>query len=163
MNLLMCIPPDHMRDDLPTDVTVRELYGTGGSTFHANTPVYVGVTDDMGNTVTLPCFDVRYVEDKGIVVMAHRTGRPEGFLLPKPEPLPEVAKLPEGTKVIVTWRHADCSEDEFGNVIWHGAIVELFGPSDTCFLPRVDGTLREKAPPGYAQPVRWRLAEEVMS
>ena len=76
MNLFMCIPPDHKRDDLPTDVTVRRLYGIDDSTFHADTPVFVGVTDDLGNMVTLPCFDVRYVEGKGLVVMAHRTGRP---------------------------------------------------------------------------------------
>lgn len=75
-NLFMCIPPDHMRDDLPTDVTVRRLYGTDDSTFHADTPVYVGITDDLGSTVTLPCFSVEFVEGKGIVVMAHRTGRP---------------------------------------------------------------------------------------
>ena len=76
-NLFMCIPPDHMRDDLPTDVTVRRLCGTDDSTFHSDTPVFVGITDDTGNMVTLPCFDVRYVEGKGIVVMARRTGRPE--------------------------------------------------------------------------------------
>lgn len=74
-NLFMCIPPDHMRDDLPTAVTVRDLYGTGDSTFNSGTPVYVGITDDLGNTVTLPCFDVQYVDGK-VVVMAHRTGRP---------------------------------------------------------------------------------------
>ena len=34
------------------------------------------IVDQVGNTVTLPCFDVQYVEGKGIVVMAHRTGRP---------------------------------------------------------------------------------------
>lgn len=75
MNLLMCIPPDHQRDDLPTDVTVRRLYGTDDSTFHVDTPVFVGITDDMGNTVTLPCFDVQCVDGK-VIVMAHRTGRP---------------------------------------------------------------------------------------
>ena len=74
-NLFMCIPPDHMRDDLPTTVTVRDLYGTEDATFSAGTPVYVGITDDLGNTVTLPCFGVQYVDGK-VVVMAHRTGRP---------------------------------------------------------------------------------------
>ena len=74
-NLFMCIPPDHMRDDLPTTVTVRDLYGTEDSTFNSGTPVYVGITDDLGNTVTLPCFGVQYVDGK-VVVMAHRTGRP---------------------------------------------------------------------------------------
>lgn len=75
-NLFMCIPPDHMRDDLPTDVTVQRLHGTGDSTFHADTPVFIGITDGMDNMVTLPCFGVRYVAGKGIVIMAHRTGRP---------------------------------------------------------------------------------------
>lgn len=75
-NLYMCIPPDGKRDDAPTTVTVRDLYGTEDSTFCSGTPVYVGVTDDMGNTVTLPCFDVQYVDGK-VVVMAHRTGRME--------------------------------------------------------------------------------------
>ena len=77
MNLFMCIPPDHMRDDLPSTVTMADLNckqsSTGKSQY--DTPVYVGVTDDMGNTVTLPCFDVQCV-DGGVVLMAHRTGRP---------------------------------------------------------------------------------------
>ena len=74
-NLFMCIPPDHMRDDLPTAVTVRDLYGTEDSTFNSGTPVYVGVTDDLGNTVTLPCFAVEFADGR-ITLMAHRTGRP---------------------------------------------------------------------------------------
>ena len=74
-NLFMCIPPDHKRDDLPSTVTVRDLYGTEDSTFSSGAPVYVGITDDLGNTVTLPCFGVQYVDGK-VVVMAHRTGRP---------------------------------------------------------------------------------------
>ena len=74
-NLFMCIPPDHKRDDLPSTVTVRDLYGTEDSTFNSGTPVYVGITDDLGNTVTLPCFDVRVIDGK-CVLMAHRTGRP---------------------------------------------------------------------------------------
>lgn len=160
-NLFMCIPPDHMRDDLPSAVTMTDLNCKQSSTGESQhgTPVYVGITDDLGNTVTLPCFDVQCVDGR-VVLMAHRTGRPACSPLPEPEPLPEVAKLPEGTKVIVAWRYADGHEDESGNTIWLGNIVESFGPSDTCFKPRVDGTLREKAPPGYAQPVRWRLAEE---
>ena len=75
MNLLMCISPDHVRDDLPTDVTVRDLNGTDDSTFNSGTPVFVGITDDMGNTVTLPCFDAVKRENK-LLLMAHRTGRP---------------------------------------------------------------------------------------
>ena len=76
MNLFMCIPPDHMRDDLPSMVTVRDLYGTEDSTFNSGTPVYVGVTDDLGSTVTLPCFAVK-AGDGRLVLMAHRTGRRE--------------------------------------------------------------------------------------
>lgn len=75
VNLFMCIPPDHMRDDLPTVVTVHDLHGTEDSTFNSGTPVYVGITDDLGNAVTLPCFGVQYVDGK-VIVMAHRTGRP---------------------------------------------------------------------------------------
>ena len=162
-NLFMCIPPDHQRNDLPSAVSLKDVAGMLSSYpgVNAETKVYIGITDDMGNTVTMPCFAAEKSEGR-FVLMAHRTGRPEGppTPKPKPEPLPEVAKLPEGTKVIVTWRYANGTEGEFGNDIWHGAIVESFGPSDTCFMPRVDGTLREKAPTGYAQPVRWRLAEE---
>lgn len=81
MNLLMCIPPDHMRDDLPSTVSVGDVFDRAKNfKMHPedafNTFVFLGVTDDMGNTVTLPCFDVQYVEGKGVVVMAHRTGRP---------------------------------------------------------------------------------------
>ena len=76
MNLFMCIPPDHMRDDLPSAVTVghfdwRVRHDGSGPDMR----VYVGVTDDMGGTVTLPCFDVQVVDGK-CVLMAHRTGRP---------------------------------------------------------------------------------------
>lgn len=168
-NLFVCIPPDHMRDDLPSAVSLTRLAGIDRVDAALCNPnermVYISVIDDTGNTVTLPCFGVR-VDEGRVVLMAHRTGRPEvpptpeSESLPELEPLPEVAKLPEGAKVIVTWRYADGSEDESGNNIWLGNIVESFGPSDTCFKPRVDGTLREKAPPGYAQPVRWRLAKE---
>lgn len=76
-NLFMCIPPDHVRDDLPSTVTIADLnckqLNTGKSQY--DTPVYVGVTDDMGNTVMLPCFDVQFIDGK-VIVMAHRTGRP---------------------------------------------------------------------------------------
>lgn len=75
-NLFMCIPPDHMRDDLPTAVTVRDLYCVEAYPFDFSTPVYVGVTDDMGNTVTLPCFAAEFADGR-VVVMAHRTGRLE--------------------------------------------------------------------------------------
>ena len=78
-NLMMCIPPDHMRNDLPTLVSPADVthcaYVYGGDKGPVMPNVYVGVTDDMGNTVMLPCFDVQYVDSK-VVVMAHRTGRP---------------------------------------------------------------------------------------
>lgn len=77
MNLLMCIPPDHQRNDLPTTVSPWDVYQAGVTHIDRAKPhVYVGITDDMGNTVTLPCFDVQYVGDGKVVVMAHRTGRP---------------------------------------------------------------------------------------
>lgn len=76
-NLLMCIPPDHMRDDLPTYVSMETLCGELSSFPHVNaeTGVFVCITDDMGNTVTLPCFDAVKRENK-LLLMAHRTGRP---------------------------------------------------------------------------------------
>lgn len=77
MNLLMCIPPDHQRNDLPTTVSPWDVYQAGVTHIDRAKPhVYVGITDDMGNTVTLPCFDVQYAGDGKVVVMAHRTGRP---------------------------------------------------------------------------------------
>jgi len=76
MNLLMCIPPDHQRNDLPTTVSPWDVYQAGVTRIDRAKPhVYVGITDDMGNTVTLPCFDVKCIEGK-VIVMAHRTGRP---------------------------------------------------------------------------------------
>lgn len=78
MNLFMCIPPDRMRDDLPSMVQMWMLSAGPSSPFKGvdgRTPVYIGVTDDMGNTVTLPCFDVQCIGGK-VIVMAHRTGRP---------------------------------------------------------------------------------------
>jgi len=75
MNLFMCIPPDHMRDDLPSAVTPQDVACNAFMHGIHQEPVYVGITDDMGNTVTLPCFDVQCVDGKTIV-MAHRTGRP---------------------------------------------------------------------------------------
>ena len=78
-NLFMCIPPDHMRDDLPSKVTVADVSRVHYADMALQSPdvrmVYVGITDDMGNTVTLPCFDVQCIDGKAIV-MAHRTGRP---------------------------------------------------------------------------------------
>lgn len=72
----MCIPPDHMRNDLPTTVSPWQVYDLADVTEENKPCVYIGVTDDTGNTVTLPCFAVEFVEGKGIVLMAHRTGRP---------------------------------------------------------------------------------------
>lgn len=74
-NLFMCIPPDHQRNDLPTTVSPWDVQNAGDAHEKYSPCVYVGVTDDMGNTVTLPCFDVQHVDGK-IVLMAHRTGRP---------------------------------------------------------------------------------------
>lgn len=75
-NLFMCIPPDRMRDDLPTTVSPWDVQDAVDTHEEKCRPcVYVGVTDDLGNTVTLPCFGVQYVDGK-VVVMAHRTGRP---------------------------------------------------------------------------------------
>ena len=79
MNLLMCIPPDHRRNDLPSQVSAADVAKVGYCDAALCNPdvrmVYVGVTDDMGNTVTLPCFDVQVIDGK-CVLMAHRTGRP---------------------------------------------------------------------------------------
>ncbi len=76
MDLLMCIPPDHQRNDLPTTVSPWDVYQVGATHIDRARPhVYVGITDDMGNTVTLPCFDVQCIDGK-VIVMAHRTGRP---------------------------------------------------------------------------------------
>lgn len=77
MNLFMCIPPDHRRNDLPSTVSVADVNNRQANLGEpqAVTLMYVGVTDDMGNTVTLPCFDVQCIDGK-VVVMAHRTGRP---------------------------------------------------------------------------------------
>ena len=78
MNLFMCIPPDHMRDDLPSTVQMWKLSAGPSAPFKGidgRTPIYVCITDGMENTVTLPCFDVQYVDGR-IVLMAHRTGRP---------------------------------------------------------------------------------------
>ena len=74
-NLFMCIPPDCMRDDLPSTLTPHDVACNAYMHGAHQELMYVGITDDMGNTVTLPCFDVRYVDGK-VVVMAHRTGRP---------------------------------------------------------------------------------------
>lgn len=75
MNLLMCIPPDHQRNDLPTTVSPWQVFDITDVTDENKPCVYVGITDDMGNTVTLPCFDVQCIDGK-VIVMAHRTGRP---------------------------------------------------------------------------------------
>ena len=77
MNLFMCIPPDHMRDDLPSEVTVDAvpLKVSRPGNDKLVMPVYVGITDDLGNTVTLPCFDCQVVDGR-VILMAHRTGRP---------------------------------------------------------------------------------------
>lgn len=77
MNLLMCVPPDHMRDDLPSAVSLEDVSLKLSSFPWKNSAakMYVRITDDMGNTVTLPCFDAVKRENK-LLLMAHRTGRP---------------------------------------------------------------------------------------
>ena len=76
-NLFMCIPPDHMRDDLPSAVSL-EAVSLKLSSFpwkNATAKMYVRITDDLGNTVTLPCFGIEKCEG-GFALVAHRTGRP---------------------------------------------------------------------------------------
>ncbi len=77
-NLSVCIPPDHLRDDLPSEVSLTDVSLNLSSLPWRNdtTKMYVGITDDMGNTVTLPCFRIERQENR-LVLMAHRTGRPE--------------------------------------------------------------------------------------
>lgn len=77
MNLLMCIPPDHMRDDLPSAVSLEDVSLKLSSFPWKNSAakMYVRVTDDMGNTVTLPCCGIEDCEG-GFALVAHRTGRP---------------------------------------------------------------------------------------
>lgn len=86
-NLFMCIPPDHMRDDLPSEVTVADVSKVHYADMALQSPdvrmVYVGITDDMGNTVTLPCFKIERQEGK-LILMAHRTGRPNKIVVDMP-------------------------------------------------------------------------------
>ena len=74
MNLLMCIPPDHQRNDLPSSVKIWQCQ-SATRYCDGTMPVYIRITDDLGNTVTLPCFDYAS-EDGRFILMAHRTGRP---------------------------------------------------------------------------------------
>ena len=76
-NLFMCIPPDHMRDDLPSAVSLTDV-SMKLSAFpwkNSSAMMFVGVTDGLGNAVRLPCFGIEKCEG-GFVLMAHRTGRP---------------------------------------------------------------------------------------
>jgi hypothetical protein len=77
MNLLMCIPPDHMRDDLPSAVSLEDVSLKLSSFPWKNSAakMYVRITDDLGNTVTLPCCGIEDCEG-GFALVAHRTGRP---------------------------------------------------------------------------------------
>lgn len=77
-NCFVCIPPDHMRDDLPSAISLTDV-SMKLSAFpwkNSSAMMFVGVTDGLGNTVTLPCFGIEKCEG-GFVLMAYRTGRPE--------------------------------------------------------------------------------------
>ena len=77
MNLLMCIPPDHKRNDLPSAVSLQDV-AMKLSSFpwkNSTAKMYVRITDDLGNTVTLPCCGIEDCEG-GFALVAHRTGRP---------------------------------------------------------------------------------------
>lgn len=78
MSLFMCIPPDHMRDDLPSAVSLADVSRKLSSFPWKNSEakMYVRITDDLGNTVTLPCCGIKDCEG-GFALVAHRTGRPE--------------------------------------------------------------------------------------
>ena len=77
MNLFMCIPPDHQRNDLPSAVSLEDVSLRLSSFPWKNSAakMYVRITDDLGNTVTLPCCGIEDCEG-GFALVAHRTGRP---------------------------------------------------------------------------------------
>lgn len=77
-NNFMCIPPDHMRDDLRSTVSLQDVCMKLSPFPWKNSvaKMYVRITDDLGNTVTLPCFAIKDCEG-GFALVAHRTGRAE--------------------------------------------------------------------------------------
>ena len=141
-NLFMCIPPDHMRNDLPTTVSPWDVQDAVDTHEEKCSPcVYVGITDDMGNTVTLPCFDVQYIDGK-VVVMAHRTGRPDKT----------VVDMPFQTEFFVRWRDGLVTKESF----WHGLVLN-YGPSQMGADLYSDGTVEEIEWPNYrgTKGARW--------
>jgi hypothetical protein len=73
-NNFMCIPPDHLREDMPTAVDLHSLKNACRS---SHSPLYVRIRDEVdGCEVTLPCCAVERVGD-GVALVAHRTGRAE--------------------------------------------------------------------------------------
>ena len=142
MNLLMCIPPDHQRNDLPTTVSPWDVQDAVDMYEEKCSPcVYVGITDDMGNTVTLPCFDVQCIDGK-VIVMAHRTGRP----------VKTVVDMPFQTEFFVRWWDGLVTKESFR----HGLVLE-YGPSQVSADLYSDGTIEEVNRPGYCgtKGARW--------
>ena len=77
-NICMVIPPDSRRNDLPSAVSLEDV-SLKLSPFpwkNSTAKIYVRITDDTGNTVTLPCCGIEEC-DGGFALVAHRTGRPE--------------------------------------------------------------------------------------
>lgn len=144
-NLFVCIPPDHMRDDLPSAVSLTRLAGIDRLDAALCNPdermVYVSVIDDTGNTVTLPCFSVRVGENR-VVLMAHRTGRPDKT----------VVDMPFQTEFFVRWRDGLVTKESF----WHGLVLE-YGPSQVGADLYSDGTIEEIECFGYrgTKGARW--------
>lgn len=150
-NLFVCIPPDHMRDDLPSAVGLSHLAGIDRVDAALCNPnermVYISVIDDMGNTVTLPCFGVR-VDEGRVVLMAHRIGRPDKTVVDMPFQTPFYLRWPDG------W----VSKESF----WHGLVLD-YGPCQMSADLYSDGTVEEVGRPGYrsTRGVRWfRTREE---
>lgn len=144
-NLFVCIPPDHMRNDLPSAVSLTRLAGIDRIDAALCNPtermVYVSVVDDTGNTVTLPCFGVRTDVNK-VVLMAHRIGRPDKT----------VVDMPFQTEFFVRWRDGLVTKESF----WHGLVLD-YGPSQTGADLYSDGTIEEIEWPGYrgTKGARW--------
>jgi hypothetical protein len=73
-NNFMCIPPDHLREDMPTAIDLHSLKNACRS---SHSPLYVRIRDEVdGCEVTLPCYAAERVGD-GVALVAHRTGRAE--------------------------------------------------------------------------------------
>ena len=73
-NNFMCIPLDHLREDMPTAICLHDLAEACRS---SHSPLYVRIRDEIdGCEVTLPCYAVERAGD-GVALVAHRTGRAE--------------------------------------------------------------------------------------